>query len=90
MQTVENIQRRDGKGKVRDLTERCLKLSKTLSLTAILLPFLAAAGWILDISLLKQVHPVLPPMQPNTIVGLVLLAIAILLSREGQSGIKGF
>ncbi len=55
-------------------------LSKSLCLLAAVLPLLGAAGWIFEIDRLKQIHPELPAMQPNTAFGLLLCAIAALLT----------
>lgn len=67
------------------LVNRCLILSKVLSFAALAFPLLSIVGWILDIQFLKQVHPVLPAMQPNTAIALVLAAIAILFSFNKRS-----
>jgi len=63
-----------------DLQRRAIALSKVLCLIAAFFPFLAAAGWILDVNVLKKVHASLPAMQPNTACGLALAAAAILLT----------
>jgi len=47
-------------------------------------PILASAGWIFQIDPFKQIHPLLPAMQPNTAFGLVLSAIAILFTGENR------
>jgi len=65
------------------LTNRSLALSKTLSLLAVMFPVLAVVGWIFNIPLLRQVHPALPVMHPNTALGLLLLAAGILFSLYG-------
>ncbi|MGE3759723.1 MAG: PAS domain S-box protein [Pseudobdellovibrionaceae bacterium] len=41
-----------------------------------------------EIPLLKQGHPALPAMQPNTILGLLLSAVAVFLSREDWQSAK--
>jgi PAS domain S-box-containing protein len=64
------------------LTNRSLALSKTLALVAVVFPVLAVVGWIFNIPLLRQVHPTLPVMHPNTALGLLLLAAGILLTRN--------
>jgi PAS domain S-box-containing protein len=63
-----------------------LTLSMILSLLSIIFPLIGAAGWILRMPLLSQLHTTLPAMQPNTAVGLILCAIAVLVSlRNGRS-----
>lgn len=65
------------------LVKRCLWLARVLSIAAIVFPFLATVGWILEIEFLKQGYPTFPAMQPNTAFGLVLVATIILISGEG-------
>ena len=67
-----------------DLRRRSLALSKYSCLIAAVPPTLAAAGWIFHINLLKQIHPSLPAMQPNTVFGLLLSSIAIIFSGENR------
>jgi PAS domain S-box-containing protein len=64
------------------LTTRCLAWSRRLSLGAAIIALLAALGWILEIRFLTTLHPALPAMQPNTAVGLILSAAAILLTAD--------
>lgn len=56
----------------------CRVYSHIFCAFAALFPVFAAVGWIFDTSLLKQVHPSLPVMQPNTILILILGALAAL------------
>jgi PAS domain S-box-containing protein len=70
------------------MTRRCLALTRSLCLLAAAFPLLAAAGWILNIELLTKIHPSLPAMQPNTVVGLLLSAIAILLTADDRRSPK--
>lgn len=60
-----------------ELRRRSLALSKLFCLMAAVLPFLGAAGWLFHVNWLKQIHPSLPAMQPNTALGLILGAIAV-------------
>ena len=64
------------------LVRQSLRLSKSLSLVALVFPIVTAVGWIFDIPLLTQGHPALPAMQPNTAVGLTAAALAVLLTPE--------
>jgi hypothetical protein len=67
------------------LVRESLAVSKALCFVAMLFPVLAAAGWYVDIPLLTQGHQTLPPMQPNTAMGLTLGAFAVLLTSEGAT-----
>jgi PAS domain S-box-containing protein len=69
-----------------DLALQSLALSKALSLCVLVLPLLAAVGWVLQIPVLTQVVPAQPAMQPNTAFGLACGAVAILLNREANPG----
>jgi PAS domain S-box-containing protein len=62
------------------LIKRCLALSKWLCVCGATFAVLAAAGWIFDIELLRKVYPAFPAMRPNTAFGLILSAVAILLT----------
>lgn len=64
------------------LIARSRSLSRILTLLSLVLPFLSAIGWILGIPLLTRGHPALPAMQPNTIFGLVLSAVALLIFQK--------
>ena len=66
------------------LADRSMRLSKLFCLLAGIFPLLAAIGWIFDIPLLTSVHPTLPPMQPNAVLGLFLTIIAIVLTDYGN------
>ena len=57
-------------------------LSRVLALASLLFPLLSTVGWTLGIPLLTRGHPALPAMQPNTIFGLILSAIALLFFQE--------
>jgi signal transduction histidine kinase/DNA-binding response OmpR family regulator len=73
-------------GRTRDqLVRQAFRLSKVLCLVALVFPFSTACGWIFGIPLLTQFHPALPPIQPNTGVGLAIGALAILLTPERPS-----
>ena len=77
-------------GEIRDrLTRRSLTLSKSLCILAAAIPLLAAVGWIFKIELLTKIHPALPAMQPNTALGLVLGAIAIIFTGDNRRSEKG-
>lgn len=64
------------------LVSRSRSLARVLTLISLVFPLLSTIGWILGIPLLTRGHPALPPMQPNTIFGLVLSAIALLLFQK--------
>lgn len=64
------------------LLMRSLSLSTYLCFFSLIFPLLSGAGWMFDIPLLKQGHPALPAMQPNTILGLLLSTAAVILSRK--------
>ncbi len=63
-------------------TERAREISKILCAVAVIFPILSTAGWIFKFPILKQGHPALPAMPPNTIFGLFLSATAVLLARK--------
>lgn len=65
-------------------------LSLYLTLVSLIFPLFGVTGWILEIPLMAQVFPSLPAMQPNTALGLVLGAIAILLFRNEAPSSKRF
>src|SRR5688572_7797783 len=67
-----------------DLRGRSLVLSKYACSIAAVPPLMAGVGWIFNITPLKELHPSLPAMQPNTVFGLALSGLAIFLT--GQSG----
>src|SRR5262249_49029728 len=67
-----------------DLRQRSLALSKSFSFMAAVPPILASVGLIFHVDPFKQIHPLLPAMQPNTAVGLVLSAVAILFTGENR------
>src|SRR5215471_5898200 len=59
-----------------------LRLPEIISLSVALIACLALTGWAIDDPILKSVVPTLPPMHPNTAVGLILGGISLwLLSR---------
>ena len=66
------------------LAKRILVLGRSFSLIAGALPILAAAGWLFHIDPLKQIHPSLPAMQPNTVFGLVASVIAVLFTGDDR------
>jgi len=67
----------------RDLKKLSVFLSRAACYVAALPPLAAGIGWIFDIPALTQITPDLPAMQPNTIAGLIMSAVAIfLLSRK--------
>ena len=57
-----------------------LAVSKYLCLAGAALPLLTVAAWMFDIDLLRKFHAALPEMEPRTAFGLLLAAIAILLT----------
>lgn len=66
------------------LVRKFLRISKALSLIAMIFPLLAIIGWYFRIPLLTQGHPALPAMQPHTAVCLFLISFATLLSGGGK------
>jgi PAS domain S-box-containing protein len=66
----------------RRFEEASLSLSTLLTLVAIVIPLISAAGWIFGLQALTQGLPSWPAMQPNTAIGLILAAAAVLLSRS--------
>ncbi|OFZ19452.1 MAG: hypothetical protein A2Z20_05330 [Bdellovibrionales bacterium RBG_16_40_8] len=67
------------------LIRRGILFSKLLCVLAMVLPLVALTGWLLDISYLRQVDQSFPAMQPNTIFGLLICAIAALTLSESSS-----
>ena len=49
-----------------------------------ILPLLAAAGWIFDVVPLRNVHPSFPAMQPTTVLALALAAIAVFFTGDNR------
>src|SRR5262249_41602152 len=47
-------------------------------------PLLAAVGWKFHIEWLKQIHPSLPVMQPNTAFGLLMASVAVFLLGDNR------
>jgi PAS domain S-box-containing protein len=64
------------------VVRQCYTASKGLCVVALALPFLAALGWIFEVPLLTQVHVGLPAMQPNTVAGLALASLAVLVTPD--------
>jgi PAS domain S-box-containing protein len=59
--------------------------SATLAFFSISFPLLSALGWALGIPLLAQFYPTLPAMQPNTIVGLLVMSATLIIFRGKSS-----
>ncbi|MGZ6433410.1 MAG: ATP-binding protein [Pseudobdellovibrionaceae bacterium] len=64
------------------LIRRFLSLSKYLNFFSLLFPLASALGWIYGIPLLAKGFRALPAMQPNTIIFLLLTALAIHFSQK--------
>jgi PAS domain S-box-containing protein len=58
------------------------RISSVFALVACCIGAAALAGWILNIQVLKQIHPALVNMKANTAVCLMLAALSLLLLRE--------
>jgi PAS domain S-box-containing protein len=69
----------------RSLARRSLSLSRLLAILSALFPLMSITGWILEIPFLKQGHPALPAMMPNTAIGLLLSALCVLLIQRDTS-----
>jgi PAS domain S-box-containing protein len=82
LESIDTSERDSVKERDDSLTTRCLVWSRRLSVYAAIIALLAALGWILDIGILTTLHPALPAMQPNTAVGLILCAAAIVLTAD--------
>src|SRR6476619_2842322 len=68
------------------LARQSVMVSKICCLVTIFLSLLTAVGWIIGVPRLTQWQATLPALQPNTALGLFLLAVAILWTREGRTG----
>jgi PAS domain S-box-containing protein len=64
------------------VTRKMLANSRRLCLVSAVFPLLALLGWIFHIAVFRQVYPGLPVMHANTAFGLLVVAIAILLTRS--------
>ena len=63
------------------LVGRTRNISTFLGTASLLFPLFSAIGWLMKIPILTQLHPSLPQMQPNTVLGLVLGSAATILLR---------
>jgi PAS domain S-box-containing protein len=64
------------------LTRRTLAFSRILCVLAAAFAVLGGIGWLLDIAVLTRVHPALPAMPANTVLALLLSALAVLCTGE--------
>lgn len=59
------------------LLKLCYRRSNYLSLVALSLAFLTFIGYIFQLPVLTYFHPSLPPMQPNTVMALIMCSVAV-------------
>jgi PAS domain S-box-containing protein len=68
------------------LVHQSLRVSKILCSATMLTSLVTAVGWIGGVPVLTQAHPSLPVMHPNTALGLLMSALAILWTGERATG----